>query len=139
MRRKPFITVALVSSVLAIASAPALADPGNSGTRTITLYNCTGPAGTPTTFTIVKESGIVTAFHLVDGTGLFIPVGLADLTAGQQLTVLPGFDVNNVPLVTCNITRPRDGELFLIAGFFTPVGQSAAGSDPDVVDTVVRS
>ena len=102
------------------ATTAAKADPLNDGTRTIYLYNCTGPTGTPTSFTIVKESGISTSFHLLDSTTMFVPVALAQ--AGDPLSwpQTDAFTHNGADLVTCNITRPSDGQLFVIVGFFTP-------------------
>jgi hypothetical protein len=97
----------------------AQADPLNDGTRIIHLYNCTGPPGTPETFDGIKEPGNVVAFHIVGSTAMFRPVSLFEVGVGLAFDT-PGFDYNAVELVTCNITRPSDGQLFVMEGFFTP-------------------
>ena len=84
------------------ASATAKADPLNDGTKTITLYNCTGTTGTPSSFTVVKESAIPTSFHLLNSTSMFLPVALAE--PGDPLVPLPGFTRNGAALITCNST-----------------------------------
>ena len=113
------VGLTLVCAVVLLGTAWADAEPLNGGTRTITLYNCSGPSGTPGTFTIQKESGIVTSFHVVDSTTMFIPTSLTDVTAGVVEFSYPGFNKNAVALVTCNITRPTDGEVFSMTGFFS--------------------
>ena len=130
-RLRPFLVVlACVSAVAATTVAVAQADPSNFGTVTWTFTNCTGPAGTPTTFNAVREEfttptgsieGMPAIFLLTSGTELFQPFMLTNLDTGGSGTT-PGFDHNNLLLVTCNTTSPVTGTRYLFTGFLTPVG-----------------
>jgi hypothetical protein len=120
-----------VSAIAATTVAVAHADPSNFGTTTWTFTNCTGPAGTPTTFDAVREEfttpsdlivGMPALFLLTSGTALFNPFMFTNLDTGASGTN-PGFVQNNLLLVTCNTTSPVTGTHYLFTGFLTPVGR----------------
>jgi hypothetical protein len=130
-RLRPFLAaLACVSAIAATTVAVAQADPSNFGTTTWTFTNCTGPAGTPTTFDAVRQEfttpegvieGMPALFLLTSGTELFNPFMVTNLDTGGSGTN-PGFDHNNLLLVTCNTTSPVTGTHYLFTGFLTPVG-----------------
>ena len=129
-RLRPFLVVlACVSAIAATTVAVAQADPSNFGTVTWTFTNCTGPAGTPTTFDTARQefttpSDLIVGaglFHLTDGTANFNPFMVTNLDTGGSGTT-PGFNHNNLLLVTCNTTSPVTGTHYLFTGFLTPVG-----------------
>jgi hypothetical protein len=130
-RLRPILAaLACVSAVAATTVAVAHADPSNFGTVTWTFTNCTGPAGTPTTFDAVRQEfttptnsivGMPALFLLTSGTELFNPFMVTNLDTGGSGTN-PGFDQNNLLLVTCNTTSPVTGTHYLFTGFLTPVG-----------------
>jgi len=130
-RLRPFLVVlACVSAIAATTVAVAQADPSNFGTVTWTFTNCTGPAGTPTTFDAVRQEfttpsdlieGMPALFLLTSGTELFNPFMATNLDTGGSGTN-PGFNHNNLLLVTCNTTSPVTGTHYLFSGFLTPVG-----------------
>jgi hypothetical protein len=108
----------------------AQADPSNFGTVTWTFTNCTGPTGTPTTFDAVREEfttptdaivGMPALFLLTSGTELFNPFMVTIVDTGASGTN-PGFEQNNLLLVTCNTTSPVTGTAYIFTGFLTPVG-----------------
>jgi hypothetical protein len=128
--RRLAAALACVSAIAAATVAVAHADPSNFGTTTWTFTNCTGPAGTPTTFDAVRQEftlptgsiqGTATLFLLTSGTELFNPFMVTNLDTGASGTN-PGFDHNNLLLVTCNTTSPVTGTHYLFTGFLTPVG-----------------
>jgi hypothetical protein len=130
-RLRPFLAaLACVSAVAATTAAVANADPANFGTVTWTFTNCTGPAGTPTTFDAVRQEfttpndaivGMPAIFLVTDGTSLFNPFMVTILDTGASGTN-PGFEQNNLLLVTCETTSPVTGTHYLFTGFLTPVG-----------------
>jgi hypothetical protein len=131
-RLGPFLAaLACVSAMAATIVAAADADPSNFGTVTWTFTNCTGPAGTPTTFDTARQEfttptgaivGMPAIFLLADGTQLFNPFMVTNLDTGGSGTN-PGFEHNDLLLVTCNTTSPVTGTHYLFTGFLTPVGE----------------
>jgi len=65
--------------------------------------------------------GMPAIFLLTSGTELFQPFMFTNLATGGSGTT-PGFDHNNLLLVTCNTTSPVTGTHYLFTGFLTPVG-----------------
>jgi hypothetical protein len=129
-RLRPFlVAIACVSAIAATTAAVANADPANFGTVTWTFTNCTGPAGTPTTFDAVRQEfttptdaivGMPAIFLLTDGSSLFNPFSVT--VVGDGSATNPGFTENGLLLVTCNTTSPVTGTQYLFTGFLTPVG-----------------
>ncbi len=129
-RVRPFLAaLGCVAAMAATTVAVAHADPSNFGTTTWTFTNCTGPAGTPTTFVAVRQEfttpsditvGAATWF-LTSGTATFQPFVATNLDTGASGSN-PGFAHNGLPLVTCNTTSPVTGSHYLFSGILSPVG-----------------
>ena len=109
----------VVVGCLAIAgglTGTANADPTNDDALTLNFFNCSGPAGTPTSFQITKMATPGVDVHVVGSTDIFKRTSFTDLVTGQTFTWGPYSDVK--PLVTCNVVAPS-GHLVLATGFFT--------------------
>ena len=115
MRRRICSAVVVVVVGL-VAATPALAEPTGGNAITVTLFNCSGPAGTPTSFQITKMPNPGVDVHVVGSTDIFKRTSFTDLVTGQTFTWGPYSDVK--PLVTCNVVAPS-GHLVLATGFFT--------------------
>src|SRR5436190_18108268 len=133
-RLGPFLAaLACVSAMAAATVAVAQADPSNFGTTTWTFTNCTGPAGTPTTFDAVRQefttppqsgafiTGMPDVFLSTSGTNLFLVFMATNLDTGATGTS-NGFDHNGLLLVACDTTSPFSGTHYRFTGFLTPVG-----------------
>jgi hypothetical protein len=115
------LSLALIAvSTMATAGA-AHAAPVNDETVTITLYDCTGPAGTPSSFDITKIPNAGAALHLVNGTGTFVLYSGTDETTGLLVFTTPGMERNNPErLVTCRFVSPLNGHTYRVSGQITP-------------------
>jgi hypothetical protein len=108
MRRwKAVIGLAVLGAAVGAGSASGAAQPG-----TYSFHDCVGPAGTPSSFTAVKEypdprsrNGVSAAlsFRLTDGTGVFV------VEAFDGVTIAPGIPAAKLT-TTC------------LADFAQPVG-----------------
>jgi hypothetical protein len=105
--RKTVLGLALVAAAVGAGSALAAAQPG-----TYNFHDCVGPAGTPTSFTAVKEypspssrNGVSAAlsFRLTSDSGVFV------VEAFNGVPVAPGIPASNLT-TTC------------LADFAAPVG-----------------
>jgi hypothetical protein len=124
MRKAITAGFALIAvSTMATAGA-AHADPVNDRSVTITLSDCVGPAGTPSSFDIAKIPNPGAALHLVNGTGTFVLMNATDETTGLLVFTTPGFEHNDLALVTCSfvapITVPLAGHTIVVSGQMTP-------------------
>ena len=114
------LLLALIAvSTMATAGA-AHADPVNDGSVTITLFDCTGPAGTPSSFDITKIPNPGAALHLVNGTGTLVLYSATDETTGEVRFTTPGMEHNDLALVTCRFVSPLDGHTYRVSGQITP-------------------
>ena len=135
MNRRKQLALAVVVFVIGAtaagaASTPAVADPSS---LTFNFFDCTGPAGTPTTFSaerVSSNSGSL-AFHLTDGSGIFVVLQFRDETAGidTRPTFAPGLDAKSV--VTCSAIGPLLGHQLTVSGF-SPVSSSMVGPGDSV-------
>ena len=119
MRTKSFIAAASLFVALALP-ATALAEPGGPGGANLQLhfFDCTGPAGTPTSFDAeLQVRGA--AWHLTDSRQIFEPMIGFDETTNTLVVLTPGFERNAVPSVTCRSVRPDSGHVFLLTGVLT--------------------
>ena len=114
------LLLALIAvSTMATAGA-AHADPVNDESVTITLFDCTGPAGTPSSFDITKIPNPAAALHLVNGTGTFVLYSGTDETTGLLVFTTPGMERNNPErLVTCRFVSPLNGHTYRVSGQIT--------------------
>ena len=118
MRKKSFIAAASLLVALAVP-ATALAEPGGPDGANLRLhfFDCTGPAGTPTTFDVeFQVQGA--AWHVTDSRRMFIGLIGFDETANTQVVLTPGFERNAVPAVTCRFVG-GNGHLFRVIGVLT--------------------
>ena len=115
------LLLALIAvSTMATAGA-AHADPVSDESVTITLFDCTGPAGTPSSFDITKIPNPGAALHLVNGTGTFVLYSGTDETTGLLVFTTPGMERNNPErLVTCRFVSPLNGHTYRVSGQITP-------------------
>ena len=115
------LVLALIA-VSAMATAGAShADPVNDESVTIALFDCTGPAGTPSSFDITKIPGPGAALHLVNGRGTYVLYRGFDETTGLLVFTTPGIERNNPErLVTCRFVSPLNGHTYRVSGQITP-------------------
>lgn len=120
MKQLRLLVVAIVCAcVAALAASAAHADPMGDGAITLTLFNCSGPAGTPASFQVTKMLNGGSGFHLVDGTGVFKRTSVTDLVTGESASW--GND-DTKPVLTCNVVSIASGHLLLVTGFITSMG-----------------
>lgn len=118
--RRSLVLALIAVSAMATAGA-ANADPLNDGSVTFTLYDCVGPAGTPSSFDITKIPGPGAALHLVNGTGTLVLYRGYDETTDVLVFTTPGMERNNPErLVTCRFVSPLNGHIYRVSGQITP-------------------
>jgi hypothetical protein len=123
MKKLAFVMAASLLVAITVAAA-AKADPGgpNGANVQAHFFDCTGPAGTPTSFDAeLQHPG--GAWHLTDSRQIFNAMIAFDETANTLVVVTPGFNVNAVPAVTCRAVRvfgPLAGHVFRLTGVLTP-------------------
>ena len=111
-----FVVVVGCLAVVGVLTGTANAEPNADFAVMVTFYDCSGPAGTPSSFEIEKIPVGGATPHVVGSTDIFKRTSLTDLTAGWTFTWGPYDDIK--PLITCNVVAPN-GHLFLVTGFFT--------------------
>jgi hypothetical protein len=122
MLAKSLIAAAALFVALAVP-ATAQAEPGGPDGANLQahFFDCTGPAGTPTSFDAeLQHPGA--AWHLTDSRQIFNAMIGFDETANTLVVVTPGFELNAVPTVTCRSIRvfgPLAGHVFLLTGVLT--------------------
>jgi hypothetical protein len=119
MRRWMPLTAAIACvTALTWGAAPAQADPS---ALTWEFTSCTGPAGTPASFSAWRTSQSVgNALHLVDGSGSFV-VLIAyneDLGAYNVPVISPG--KTTAAVVQCSTIGPALGFHLTVWGLFAP-------------------
>ena len=109
----------VVSAAVAALIVPvaAQAEPGGPDGANVQahFFDCTGPAGTPTSFD-AESQHLGSAWHLTDSRQIFVGLIGFDETANTLVIVTPGFLRNAVPAVTCRSVRPDSGHVFLLTG-----------------------
>ena len=119
---KKLVLVMAASLVAALAvGATAQAEPGGPDGANLQLhfFDCTGPAGTPTSFDAESEH-LGAAWHLTDSPQIFVGLIGFNETTNTQEVVTPGFNVNAVPAVTCRSVRVTTGDVVRVTGVLTP-------------------
>ena len=86
------------------------------------FFDCTGPAGTPTSFDAELQHG--GAWHLTDSRQIFSALVGFDETTNTLVVVTPGFFVNAVAAVTCRVVSVVNGHVFRVTGVLTPAASS---------------
>ena len=121
MRTRSFIAAASLFVALAVP-ATAQAEPGGPDGANLQLhfFDCTGPAGTPTSFDVeFQVQGA--AWHVTDSRQIFEAMIGFDETANTQVVMTPGFERNAVPKVTCRTVI--NGHVFRVTGVLTPAAR----------------
>ena len=119
MRRFTALTAASAcAAALTWGAATAQADPS---TLTWNFTDCTGPAGTPTSFSAWRTSQSVgNSLHLVDGSGTFVVLIAYNEDLGRyNIPVLPP-GKTSAALVQCSTIGPALGFRFTVWGLFAP-------------------
>ena len=121
MLPKPFIAAACLLVALAVP-ATALAEPGGPDGANLQLhmFDCTGPAGTPTSFDAEFQVHGA-AWHLTDSRRIFEAMIGFDETTNTPVVLTPGFERNAVPAVTCRTVINE--HVFRVTGVLTPAGR----------------
>jgi hypothetical protein len=121
---KPALVWAISLLVAVGLAATAQAEPGGPGGANFQahFYDCTGPAGTPSSFDAVSEHRGA-AWHLTDSNQIFNALIGFDETTNTLVVLTPGFTVNAADAVTCRSVRPDTGHAFLLTGVLTPAGK----------------
>jgi hypothetical protein len=115
------IRLAAVFLLAALAlPATALAEPGGPDGANLQLhfFDCTGPAGTPTSFDAEFQVNGA-AWHLTESRRIFEALIGFDETTNTQVVLTPGFERNAVPAVTCRFIG-ANGHVFRVTGVLTP-------------------
>ena len=92
---------------------------GASGAGATWNFTCSGPVGTPSSFTAIHERSNGTAFRLTDGTSVFVGMVFEDLTAGKRFEP-PGATTSGIITTTCSTINPFNEHALRIAGRFAP-------------------
>lgn len=117
MLTKSAIAVASLFVALAVP-ATALAEPGGPGGANLQLhfFDCTGPAGTPTSFDVEFQVNGA-AWHVRDSRQMYIALIGFNETTNTQIVSTPGFERNAVEAVTCRTVI--NGQVFRVIGVLT--------------------
>ena len=114
------LRVVLGSISIAVISGFAGARASTASPGEYHFFSCTGPTGTPSEFTAVKEllptgfASAASAFRLVEGgTGIFIVLDFG------MVPPPPGVATNGILTTTCLVTTPSGREL-TFSGFLVP-------------------
>ena len=114
MRTLRFVVVVGCLAIVGVVTGTANAEPTGGDAITVTFFNCSGLAGTPTTFQIEKEPNPSVAAHVVGSTDLFKRTSLTVVVTGETTTWGPYNDSKE--LITCYAIAPS-GNLVLVTGF----------------------
>ena len=121
MKKLAFVMAASLLVAITVAAA-AKAEPGGPDGANVQahFFDCTGPAGTPTSFDAEFQVHGA-AWHLTDSRRIFEAMIGFDETANTQVVLTPGFNVNAVPSVTCRVVINE--HVFRVTGVLTPAGR----------------
>jgi hypothetical protein len=114
--RYRFVAVAVAVAGVCGALAPGAwtAPPPQSTPVEFVLTGCDGPDGTLIGF---KQPGEAAALHLTNGGKYIFMEAFPTGDPENPFFTTPGFDHNNLALVTCNL-----GQSTTVRGLITPVG-----------------
>lgn len=115
--------LALLSGLAAlVAILPAQAAwAAPSDTLTYHLTACSGPPGTPVNIDGVKQPHEGAALRLTSMRGNFVFMEASDAATGEVFFSTPGFQHNDLSLVTCELDNPRNpGQHDIVKGLLTP-------------------
>ena len=113
--------IAAASLLVALAVGPtAQAEPGGpDGANYLAhFFDCTGPAGTPTSFD-AESQHLGAAWHLTGSRQIFVGLIGFDETTNTLVVLTPGFERNAVAAVTCRSVRESNGHVYRVTGVLT--------------------
>ena len=113
-------TLSATLACAAVSMAAASAAQGNVSTDTWNLYDCSGPAGTPSSFSATRASASVGNSLHVEGGGTFVVLYAynEDLGVYNVPTLSPG--KVQTAAVQCSAIGPKFGVHFTLWGLFAP-------------------
>ena len=119
MKKLALATAAYLLVATTLAAA-AQAEPGGPDGANFQahFYDCTGPAGTPTSFDAESQK-LGAAWHLTESQQVFVGLIGFDETTNTLEILTPGFERNAVPAVTCRSVRPSNGHVIRVTGVLT--------------------
>lgn len=121
MKKLAFVMAACLLVAITVAAAAQAGPGGPDGANfQAHFFDCTGPAGTPTSFD-AESQHLGAAWHLTDSPQIFIGLIGFDETTNTLVILTPGFERNAVPAVTCRSVRVDSGHVFRVTGVLTPV------------------
>ena len=111
-----FVVVVGCLAIVGVFAGTANAEPTGGNAITVSFFNCSGPAGTPSSFDIEKAQNPSVAAHVVGETFLFKRTSLFVPETGEF--VVWGPKGVGEALITCSAIAPS-GRLVIVTGFFT--------------------
>ena len=125
MKKLVFVMAASLLVAVTVAAA-AKAEPGGPDGAKFRahFFDCTGPAGTPTSFDAESEH-LGAAWHLTGSRQIFVGLIGFDETTNTLVIVTPGFNVNAVESVTCRSVRADNGHQYRVTGVLTTPASGA--------------
>jgi hypothetical protein len=114
---KTLVTALACAAILTVTTATAQA---GSSTETWSLYGCSGPAGTPESFSATRTSHSAGNSLQLEGGGTFVVLYAynEDLGVYNVPVIAPG--MVETALVQCSTIGPKFGTHFTVWGFFAP-------------------
>jgi len=120
MKKLAFVMAAFLLVAITVVAAAAAEPGGPDGANfQAHFFDCTGPAGTPTSFD-AESQHLGAAWHLTDSRQIFVGLIGFDETTNTLVVLTPGFERNAVPAVTCRSVRASSGHVFRVTGVLTP-------------------
>ena len=114
MRSRRRLATICAAAVMVVAGGPVA-----SGAEIPWAFTCSGPVGTPSTFTALHENSNGVAFRDANGTVVFVGMVFEDLTAGKRFSP-PGAMASGVVTATCTTVNPFNSHALRIGGWFVP-------------------
>ena len=111
-----FVAVVGCLAIAGVLTGIANAEPTGGNAITVSFFDCSGPAGTPSSFDIEKAQNPSVAAHVVGETFLFKRTSLFVPETGEFVVWGPK-EVGEA-LITCSAIAPS-GRLVIVTGFFT--------------------
>lgn len=120
MGRYRFVAIAVAVTGVCGALAPGAwtALPPQSTPLRYELENCDGPTGSLTGF---KQPGEAAALHLTNGGKYIFMEAFPTGDEEHPFFTTPGFDHNNLALVTCTLSQPLQDTPTTVRGLITPL------------------
>ena len=120
MKKLAFVMATCLFVAITVA-ATAQAEPGgpDGASWQAHFYDCTGPAGTPSSFD-AESQHLGAAWHLTDSRQIFVGLIGFDETTNTLAILTPGFLRNAVEAVTCRSVRASNQHVYLVTGVLTP-------------------